>query len=303
MKPRPLPTRGTSCSGWRRSRSPGPRRRGSKGATKVRSLRPSSRARTPSICNLGTWLDSVTGVGAHASMKRSRALGEEQYRLEIGEDWAAASERWAAGGCVYSTSFALMDADDDAVLRALRQLQALGAKPAAGIFARNLRKCSPLHVPRGHRATTRPNPASLTPRELQVLTLLAGGLRNSEIAARLFCRRRPSTTTSPRSFASSASGTESNALIEPRRAAVPDGRAFPPGDFLRIVRAGVHSTPATPGGARGVARAGSEPRGTGTTAVGSQGPFRRARGGGLREARDLWHASSVRSRVRHAGRS
>jgi hypothetical protein len=144
-------------------------------------------------------------------------LGEEQYRLEIGEDWAAASERWAAGGCVYSTSFALMDADDDAVLqRALRQLQALGAKPAAAIFARNLRKCSPLHVPRGHRATTRPNPASLTPRELQVLTLLAGGLRNSEIAARLFCRRRPSTTTSPRSFASSASGTERNALIEPR---------------------------------------------------------------------------------------
>jgi hypothetical protein len=53
----------------------------------------------------------------------------------------------------------------------------------------------------------------------------------------------------------------------------------------------------------GVAREGSEPRGTGTTAVGSQGPFRRARGGGLREARDLWHASGVRSRVRHAGRS
>jgi hypothetical protein len=232
MKPRPLPTRGTSCSGWRRSRSPGPRRRGSKGATKVRSLRPSSRARTPSICNLGTWLDSVTGVGAHASMKRSRALGEEQYRLEIGEDWAAASERWAAGGCVYSTSFALMDADDDAVLqRALRQLQALGAKPAAAIFARNLRKCSPLHVPRGHRATTRPNPASLTPRELQVLTLLAGGLRNSEIAARLFCRRRPSTTTSPRSFASSAFGTESNALIEPRRTAVPHGRRVPTRGF------------------------------------------------------------------------
>ena len=114
-------------------------------------------------------------------------VGEEQYRLEMGGDWAAASERWAAGGCVYSTSFALMDADDEAVLqRALRQLQALGAKPAAAIFARKLRERGALNVPRGHRATTSANPASLTPRELEVLTLLAGGLRNSEIADRLF---------------------------------------------------------------------------------------------------------------------
>ena len=29
------------------------------------------------------------------------SVGEEQYRLEMAGDWAAASERWAAGGCVH----------------------------------------------------------------------------------------------------------------------------------------------------------------------------------------------------------
>jgi DNA-binding NarL/FixJ family response regulator len=90
-------------------------------------------------------------------------------------------------GCPYEAALALLDADDEDTLhRALGELQALGAQAAAGILARRLRKRGALNVPRGQRATTRANPANLTPRELEVLNLLAEGLHNAEIAERLF---------------------------------------------------------------------------------------------------------------------
>ena len=41
-------------------------------------------------------------------------------------------------------------------------------------------------MPRGPRPATRENPAHLTARELEVLALLADGLRNRDIAERLF---------------------------------------------------------------------------------------------------------------------
>jgi DNA-binding NarL/FixJ family response regulator len=41
-------------------------------------------------------------------------------------------------------------------------------------------------VPRGPRPRTRQNPSHLTPRELEILSLLAEGSRNSAIAEQLF---------------------------------------------------------------------------------------------------------------------
>jgi DNA-binding NarL/FixJ family response regulator len=67
---------------------------------------------------------------------------------------------------------------------AVEELQALGARAAAAIVAGRLRERGVRGVPRGPRATTRENPAGLTTRELEVLAVLAEGLRNAEIARR-----------------------------------------------------------------------------------------------------------------------
>ena len=94
---------------------------------------------------------------------------------------------WTRVGAPYAAALALADADEeDALRRALIGLQRLGARPAAAIVARHLRERGARGVPRGPRAATQANPADLTPREVEVLELIADGLRNADIAERLF---------------------------------------------------------------------------------------------------------------------
>jgi len=110
----------------------------------------------------------------------------EPYALELAGQGEAAARAWAGLGCPYDAALTLVDADEEEPLRyALEQLNRLSAPPAAAILARRLRERGVRGLPRGPRPRTRHNPAGLTARELEVLTLLCEGWRNAQIAQHL----------------------------------------------------------------------------------------------------------------------
>jgi DNA-binding CsgD family transcriptional regulator/tetratricopeptide (TPR) repeat protein len=106
-------------------------------------------------------------------------------------DWARAATAWAAAGNPYEQALELTESRDPQVaFDGLRRLDSLGAAGTAALVRRELRRRGVGGVPRGPRSATKANPAGLTARQFDVLTLLGQGLTSAEIAERLYLSRR-----------------------------------------------------------------------------------------------------------------
>jgi DNA-binding CsgD family transcriptional regulator len=109
----------------------------------------------------------------------------EPYRAETARQWERAAVHWDELGSPYAAALALArSGTEEGLSAAVARFDELGADGAAA-RARSLARASGWATPRRRRRETRSHPRGLTRREAEVAAMLAEGLTNAAIAARL----------------------------------------------------------------------------------------------------------------------
>jgi hypothetical protein len=159
--------------------------------------------------------DAASGAGQIALVYGEAGIGKtalvdcftREYARDGATLCAAARGRLAAGGrrvgaCRLSVRTGARAGDEEARLTAVEAFDRLGARPDLDRLRQRLRAEGVRRIPRGPRPSTRHNSFGLTARETEIVGLLARPLTNSRMGRACTSHRRPSTTTSRRSWPS-----------------------------------------------------------------------------------------------------